>query len=944
MARLDPGRRNSAARLAMIGAVALLVAAPARAEIGMEFEPPPLARLKCTATPAPPAMSRDWSTWQGEPVDVAPRDLLLVARAYADGTDSLDPDPKVARRILETIVAGKSDATASAREALARLMLVDPADKPQTDGAIKQLEQAVAERDVDAAISLGKYFENGGPVPRDPAKALAYYRMGATVGNSAAILGIARLAKAGAVPGMTPEQVDEAVRQGILALLTDVGRGNCESLYWIGRLYDSGDLVPLNAALAGRWYETAARAIGHSKAAEKLARMYQKGNGVEMSLPKAFEFLSIAAKGGRTRAMVMLAQAYALGDGTARDVAQSIGWFEKANGRGEQSSLRWLARLWRGDFGGNADLARAFTYLKRDADRANPESKTFFELGEAYLDGAGTSKNVDAGIEALRKAAALGLKDAADVIGDVYRYGQGVPADPLRAARYYRQAAAFGNVDAMSALADLHQCGLGVPWSPRLEQKWRESAAFNGSGSSLYDLAAALPRTGAPADAARRFRLLNEAAALGSREAMVLVAIAYEKGDGVPADKGAADTWRGRALAPGDDVARGYLALAGIYENGDGVPIDLAKARGFLEEIADQGDSTGQYALARFLADHGGARVSEAMDNMVAAAVGGNPTAMRSLSQKIGFGQTVGGKDRQGWLNAAALAGDVRARIAVARQSGEAIEAGLDHIAAAGACRPEQMADLAIAYLALASDSGKAKAADWLNRAIAIGANDQKVSFALGQTLAAGDAGPDLRTKGLALLTQAARSGMIAAMRQLAAGYQTGAWGAVDTALAGQWLEQAAAAGDAPSAVDFAKSAASGGGDLTKAHTYLAKAAEGSTSAARQLGQLSIQGLFGEAEQAKGVAWLEKAAAAGDISAMRDLADMLSTGAGGVRRDPAGALEWLRKAATGGDAKAMFKLAAAYEAGFGTSTDAQLADQWYARARQAGSAGSGGTQ
>ena len=177
------------------------------------------------------------------------------------------------------------------------------------------------------------------------------------------------------------------------------------------------------------------------------------------------------------------------------------------------------------------------------------------------------------------------------------------------------------------------------------------------------------------------------------------------------------------------------------------------------------------------------------------------------------------------------------------------------------------------------------------------------------------------------------------AMRQLAAGYQAGLWGKVDGTLAMQWLERAAAAGDAGSVVDFAKFAASGAGhpgDLDKAHAYLVKAATSSANAARHLGQLSIQGVFGPAAQAEGTEWLKKGAEGGDIAAMRDLSELYATGAGGLPREPALSLDWLRRAAVGGDTRAMFKLAAAYEAGFGTATDTALADQWYQRARQGG--------
>jgi TPR repeat protein len=387
---------------------------------------------------------------------------------------------------------------------------------------------------------------------------------------------------------------------------------------------------------------------------------------------------------------------------------------------------------------------------------------------------------------------------------------------------------------------------------------------------------------------------------------------------------------------------RGYLALSKIYEEGLVVPRDLAKARSLLEEIAAAGDARGRYELTRFLTANGGADAETVSDDLAAAATSGSGSAMLSLSRRLDEGESTGGKDRQGWLAAAAEAGEVKAKIALARQGSDvgATEGSLDRVAAGGVCQPDQMADLAMAYVSLESDDAAAKAKVWLDRAVAVGDADPNVAFALGQALAAGTGGEELRAKGIALLTGLAEAGTLRAMRQLATGYASGAWGKTDKELASYWLERAAAAGDAPSAVDYAQEVAAAErpdpNALARAHGYLAKAANSSASAARQLGQLSMEGLFGEAERAEGSRWLQVAADAGDASAMRDMADMYSTGGGGLARDPERALEWLRKAAAAGDAKSMLKLGAAYEAGFGTEADATLADHWYAAARQAG--------
>src|SRR5205085_505812 len=139
------------------------------------------------------------------------------------------------------------------------------------------------------------------------------------------------------------------------------------------------------------------------------------------------------------------------------------------------------------------------------------------------------------------------------------------------------------------------------------------------------------------------------------------------------------------------------------------------------------------------------------------------------------LGAIEGGKDRQGWLTAAATAGDTRAKVAIARQSSDpaAVEARLDDVVGGGVCESDQMADLSIGYLALQTPGARAKGMVWLERAAKIGSPDHQVTFTLGQALATGAAGADLKARGLALLEEAADAGLVKAMRQLALGYQT---------------------------------------------------------------------------------------------------------------------------------------------------------------------------
>ena len=90
-----------------------------------------------------------------------------------------------------------------------------------------------------------------------------------------------------------------------------------------------------------------------------------------------------------------------------------------------------------------------------------------------------------------------------------------------------------------------------------------------------------------------------------------------------------------------------------------------------------------------------------------------------------------------------------------------------------------------------------------------------------------------------------------------------------------------------------------------------------------------------EREQAEALAWITKAAEAGDTDAMFSLASILSAGGEGWSPNPK-AIFWFRKGAEAGDRFSMIKLANAYEYGYlGLSVDHAQANKWFEAARKA---------
>ena len=130
------------------------------------------------------------------------------------------------------------------------------------------------------------------------------------------------------------------------------------------------------------------------------------------------------------------------------------------------------------------------------------------------------------------------------------------------------------------------------------------------------------------------------------------------------------------------------------------------------------------------------------------------------------------------------------------------------------------------------------------------------------------------------------------------------------------WHEEAASSGDPVAMYNLGNTMTSDpmdGEAVARAHDWFVRAAEGGYAAAMySAGVMHVQGPpTVEQNPAKGLAWLEKAAALGDLHAKYNTGFMLTQGVGGEARRQEG-LAWFEQAAVDGDAKSAFALAAMY--------------------------------
>ena len=113
--------------------------------------------------------------------------------------------------------------------------------------------------------------------------------------------------------------------------------GDAESQYGLGMMYGNGFGVPMDDALAIKWYGLAAEQ-GHADALNNLGIMYQNGWGVPLNEEEAVRLFTLAAEHGVAEAMVALGRHYAMDFAAAYDPVQAYKWFSLAAELGEMDA------------------------------------------------------------------------------------------------------------------------------------------------------------------------------------------------------------------------------------------------------------------------------------------------------------------------------------------------------------------------------------------------------------------------------------------------------------------------------------------------------------------------------------------------------------------------------------------------------------------------------
>jgi len=153
---------------------------------------------------------------------------------------------------------------------------------------------------LDELVLTADRFRTGDRLPRDPAQALARYRMAAEAGHTGA-------------------------------------------QYNLARMYEQGIGTAPDPQRAARWYLAAADA-GEVHAQHHLGEMYRDGHGVPRDLGRATAWIRRAAEAGHSEVYVDLARSYWSGAGVPRDPVEAYVWWRRAAEAGDARGVEGAAR------------------------------------------------------------------------------------------------------------------------------------------------------------------------------------------------------------------------------------------------------------------------------------------------------------------------------------------------------------------------------------------------------------------------------------------------------------------------------------------------------------------------------------------------------------------------------------------------------------------------
>lgn len=233
---------------------------------------------------------------------------------------------------------------------------------------------------------------------------------------------------------------------------------------------------------------------------DELWETFKKGLdlGYEGKWEEAFSYFKVVAdKGNVACAQKEVAVCYQNGEGVSVNFKEAFNYMYKAatNPKPWITSFGGLADFYRMGIGTPKNLEEAFKWYRKGAE-AEPipgnlssyqEIVTdMYQVGCAYLIGAGVKRDGVQGVYWLRKADENGHPEAKMTLAMAYLCGAGIPKDEVEGVQWLKKSAETGNANAQYELGNAYMNGVGnLPKDDSKALEWFKKAASQGYTSAL---------------------------------------------------------------------------------------------------------------------------------------------------------------------------------------------------------------------------------------------------------------------------------------------------------------------------------------------------------------------------------------------------------------------------------------------------------------------------
>jgi hypothetical protein len=295
-------------------------------------------------------------------------------------------------------------------------------------------EKAAGLGNPEAQNQIGYFYQAGIGVARDPKRAVRWYQLAAAAGFPTARVNLA----IAYLRGLGISQNDELAVQ-LLKQAFDAGNGTAAT--YLGMLYYFGIAVKQDKAIAERWFESGLK-LHDPLAAFDLGSFYSVQADHPHDLPKAAEFLSLAADAGYVPAMHSLGLLLINHPELKHSPEQSRTLLETAANAGSWKSSVVLGILARDGRGTPVDDKAAYFYFRaavlQGGKEAEPLARSDLKKLEAKL---GPEE-----LEAATASADAWFKHHSITLAFVYKEGTPKHDFPAAAVAYASDGSSAGQL------------------------------------------------------------------------------------------------------------------------------------------------------------------------------------------------------------------------------------------------------------------------------------------------------------------------------------------------------------------------------------------------------------------------------------------------------------------------------------------------------------------